>query len=159
MKLSFFAAALLGLTANAVLIENNTDDFDYAQLETETHGKGEGKALADADADAEALTEADCEQVVNGMVVRLNIPECQPKPNPDQLIMQAVGELGGKATELNEALRLAFARNARLAATRTMAVTGSISLTPKIEEPKPAPKVSTVNISGGAGGCGCGTQL
>ena len=72
--------------------------------------------------------------------------------------MQAVGELGGKASELNEALKLAFARNARLAATRTMAVSGTISLTPKIEEPKPAPKVSTVNIQGGGGGC-CGTQL
>merc|ERR1712117_554770 len=119
-------------------------------------GEGQGKG----ESEAAALTDADCEQVVNGTVVRLNIPECQPKPNPDQLIMQAVGELGGKATELNEALKLAFARNARLAATRTMAVSGSISLTPKIEEPKPAPKVSTVNISGGAGGCcGCGTQL
>ena len=155
MKLSFFAAALLGLSANAVFLQN-TDDFDFSQLETEAHGKGEGQGKGEA----EALTDADCEQVVNGTVVRLNIPECQPKPNPDQLIMQAVGELGGKATELNEALKLAFARNARLAATRTMAVSGSISLTPKIEEPKPEPKVSTVNISGGGAGCGCcGTQL
>ena len=149
MKLSFFAAALLGLSASAVLIENQTfEDFEYAELDAEAHGKGEGEG----EAASEALTDADCEQVVNGTVVRLNIPECQPKPNPDQLIMQAVGELGGKATELNEALKLAFARNARLAATRTMAVSGSISLTPKIEEPKPAPKVSTVNISGGGAG-------
>ena len=156
MKLSLFAACMLGFTS-AVLIENQTeifDDFEYAQADAEARGKGEGKA----ESEATALTDADCEQIVNGAVVRLNIPECQPKANPDQLIMQAVGELGGKATELNEALKLAFARNARLAATRTMAVSGSISLTPKIEEPKPAPKVSTVNISGGAGGC-CGTQL
>ena len=157
MKLSLFAACMLGFT-QAVLIENQTeifDDFEYAQADAEARGKGEGKA----DSEVAALTDADCEQVVNGTVVRLNIPECQPKANPDQLIMQAVGELGGKATELNEALKLAFARNARLAATRTMAVSGSISLTPKIEEPKPAPKTSTVNISGGgAGGC-CGTQL
>ena len=159
MKLSFFAACMLGLSS-AVLIENQTeiyDDFEYAQADAEARGKGEGKL--DADSEVAALTDADCEQVVNGTVVRLNIPECQPKANPDQLIMQAVGELGGKATELNEALKLAFARNARLAATRTMAVSGSISLTPKIEEPKPAPKVSTVNIQGGGcGGC-CGTQL
>ena len=152
MRVSFFAAALLGLTAGAVLIENN-DEFEYSQIENMGEGQGKGES------EAAALTDADCEQIVNGTVVRLNIPECQPKPNPDQLIMQAVGELGGKATELNEALKLAFARNARLAATRTMAVSGSISLTPKIEEPKPAPKVSTVNIQGGgAGGC-CGTQL
>merc|ERR1712156_1355764 len=136
MRVSFFAAALLGLTAGAVLIENN-DEFEYSQLENMGEGQGKGES------EAAALTDA----------------ECEPKPNPDQLIMQAVGELGGKATELNEALKLAFARNARLAATRTMAVSGSISLTPKIEEPKPAPKVSTVNIQGGgAGGC-CGTQL
>lgn len=152
MRVSFFAAALLGLTAGAVLIENN-DEFEYSQIENMGEGQGKGES------EAAALTDAECEQIVNGTVVRLNIPECQPKPNPDQLIMQAVGELGGKATELNEALKLAFARNARLAATRTMAVSGSISLTPKIEEPKPAPKVSTVNIQGGgAGGC-CGTQL
>ena len=160
MRVSFFAAALLGLSAGAVLIESNdniVEDYDYSQLEASNKGEGPGKG--EAESEATALTDADCEQVVNGMVVRLNIPECQPKPNPDQLIMQAVGELGGKATELNEALKLAFARNARLAATRTMAVSGSISLTPKIEEPKPAPKVSTVNIQGGAGGGCCGTQL
>ena len=157
MKLSFFAAALLGLNAGALLIESapEVEDFDYAELDAEASGKGEGQG----EGEASALTDADCEQMINGNIVRLNIPECQPKPNPDQLIMQAVGELGGKATELNEALKLAFARNARLDATRTMAVSGSISLTPKIEEPKPAPKVSTVNIQGGGcGGC-CGTQL
>ena len=140
MKFHFYAAALLAIGASAVTLENNTeleafdieDDFeaDYAQTE--------GKA---------------------GNVVKVNIPECQGKPDPDALIMEAVNELGDKSKDMAKALQLAFARSARLAATRTMEVKGCISLTPKITEPEPAPKASTVNISGGAGGCCGNTQL
>ena len=137
MKLSLFAAALLGFTAvNAVTLENEVEvyddilDDDFAELDSE-----------------------------NKNVVKVNIPECQGKPDPDALIMEAVNEMGSKSADMAKALKLAFARSARLAATRTMDVKGCISLTPKITEPTPAPKASTVNIEGGAGGCCGGTQL
>ena len=58
MRLSFFAAALLGLTAvNAINIESSN-------------------------------------------VVKVNIPECQGKPDPDSLIMEAVAELGDKSKDM-----------------------------------------------------------
>ena len=133
MKLSLFATlAVLGLSANAshlggALTDYEQDDFELSQIDVDT--------------------EAD-------NVVKVNIPECQGKPDPDALIMEAVNELGSKSADMAKALKLAFARSARLAATRTMEVKGCISLTPKITEPTPAPKPSTVNIEGG--GC-CGS--
>ena len=58
MRLSLFAAALLGLTAvNAINIEGSN-------------------------------------------VVKVNIPECQGKPDPDSLIMEAVAELGDKSKDM-----------------------------------------------------------
>ena len=135
MKLSFFAAALLGLaTVNATSLESEVETYDYDLEENE---------FAEVDADN---------------VVKVNVPECQAKPDPDALIMEAVNELGNKSKDMAQALKLAFARSARLAATRTMEVKGCISLTPKINEPTPAPKPSTVHITGGSGGC-CGTKL
>ena len=132
MKLSFFIAALLGAAAvQAVTLESET--YTYDDFEDETLAETEN-------------------------VVKVNIPECQGKPDPDALIMEAVNELGDKSKDMAKALQLAFARSARLAATRTMEVKGCISLTPKIPEPTPAPKASTVNITGGSGGC-CGSQL
>ena len=116
MKLSFFAACLLGAIANASSLEH-------------------------------------------GNTVKVNIPDCQAKPDPDALIMEAVGDLNSKSNDMAKALKLAFARSARLAATRTMEVKGCISLTPTINEPAAAAAPSTVNIVGGAGGCGAGTQL
>ena len=134
MKLSLFAVAMLGFTAvNAVTLstyENEVIDADLAEVAAD-----------------------------HCNTVKVNIPECQGKPDPDSLIMEAVAELGDKSKDMAQALKLAFARSARLAATRTMEVKGCISLTPKINEPEPAAKASTVNISGGSG-CGCGgTQL
>ena len=144
MKFHFYAAALLALGASAVTLENTAEveafdvendiDLDYAQTDLEGQGKGEN-------------------------VVKVNIPECQGKPDPDALIMEAVNELGTKSADMAKALKLAFARSARLAATRTMEVKGCISLTPKITEPTPAPKASTVNIEGGGSGCCGSTQL
>ena len=128
MRLSLFAAALVGMVAVNATTDLNQDYEDF-------------------------LAEIDAEDTV-----KVNIPECQAKPDPDALIMEAVNELGNKSKDMAQALKLAFARSARLAATRTMEVKGCISLTPKINEPTPAPKASTVNITGGSGGC-CGTKL
>ena len=75
---------------------------------------------------------------------------CAPKgPNPDQLISEAVCELKTKLDDLGSALRLAFARNARLGATRTFKIGGKVDYTPKINEPDIAPKTHIVNITGG----------
>ena len=133
MKVSFFAAiALLGVSNAMTLNENDNEEYDFGQI--------------DLDADTEHCN-----------TVKVNIPECQGKPDPDSLIMEAVAELGDKSKDMAQALKLAFARSARLAATRTMEVKGCISLTPKINEPTPAAKPSIVNISGGSGGC-CGAK-
>ena len=126
MKLSFFAAiAILGLSANAYNL-NEAEDFDFGQIDSDSNN-----------------------------VVKVNIPECQAKPDPDTLIMEAVNELSNKSKDMAQALKLAFARSARLAATRTMEVKGCISLTPKINEPTPAPKPSTIHITGGGNSCCC----
>ena len=137
MKLSFFAAAILGLAVNGVRISSEDMDFDapdFAQIDSNTHGNAHGEV----ESNVEAWTDADCEQMVNGMAVRLQIPECT-RTSPDQLILQAVGDLSTKAGELNKALELAFARNQRLAATKTMAISGTLNVTPAIDEPPAFP--------------------
>ena len=62
------------------------------------------------------------------------------------MIVEAVKDMKDRSTDLKEALKLAMARSNRLAATRTMEVSGCLSLSPRISEPKPAPKPMTVNI-------------
>jgi hypothetical protein len=49
--------------------------------------------------DAKTITDAACEQLQGGVVVRLNTPECQlvKKPSADTLIMGAVQQLGKQA--------------------------------------------------------------
>ena len=46
--------------------------------------------------DATTVTDAHCEEVQNGIVVRSTTPECQlvKKPSADAMIMGAVGQLG-----------------------------------------------------------------
>ena len=134
MKFSLYAAALLAFSASAISLESNTE-FDKVADFAETEGELE-----------------------HGHTVKVNIPDCQAKPDPDALIMEAVGDLNSKSNDMAKALKLAFARSARLAATRTMEVKGCISLTPTINEPAAAAAPSTVNIVGG-NGCGSGTQL
>lgn len=158
MRVQFYAAVLLGLAAtNAVVLQNEDEfdndvvsEYDLSQLDIESASKNKGET----DADAAGEGEADA-----GNVIKVNIPECQQKPDPDALIMEAVNDLNAKSSEMAKALRLAFARSARLAATRTMEVKGCISLTPKITEPLPPPTPSTINIANGGGGCGGSTQL
>lgn len=85
MKLSFFAAALLGLAVNGVRISSEDMDVnvpDFAQIDSNTHGFAHGEG----EGQVEAWTDAECEQVVNGMTVRLQIPECT-RVSPDQLIL------------------------------------------------------------------------
>lgn len=73
MKTTFFAAALLALAAtpNAVSLYSEEDfEYDFGQLDTNTDLDIEG------DAAASTITDAECEQLVGGVVIRLQTPEC-----------------------------------------------------------------------------------
>lgn len=136
MRTQLFAAALLGLTVNAAsLIGNNNA---YAQIDDES---AQASSLAEGASyvptAATTITDAACEQMQGGVVVRLNTPECQlvKKPSADTLIMGAVQQLGKQAQELNDALKLAFERNQKLASAKTMKISGNLSISPMIDEP------------------------
>jgi hypothetical protein len=62
--------------------------------------------------------------------------------------MGAVGQLGKMAQDLNEALKAQFAKNASLAASKTMKISGNLSISPMIDEP--AVYQLTTNPSNGA---------
>ena len=82
MKVSFFAVVMLGistLNVNAVRM--------YSMPET----------FAEVDADAD---KCGCD------VVKVNIPECAPKPNPEALIMEAVGDMEKRAAEIKQAISI-----------------------------------------------------
>ena len=86
-----------------------------------------------------ATSQADCEQVVGGVTVRLNTPECAgeaPVPFENQMLT-ALQELSGKSMDLYEALKVQFAKNARLAAGKTMKVDGLVTIKPKVDEEPP----------------------
>ncbi len=89
--------------------------------------------------DATTSTDADCESVQgNNEVVRSIGPQCQlvKKPTADTLIMGAVQQLGKQAQELNAALKLAFERNQKLAASKTLKIEGNLSVSPVVDEPE-----------------------
>ena len=140
MKTHFFAA-LLAAGISAVNLQTYDAHFNqFAQIAEEEAGK-KATSLAEGASyvatDAKTITDAACEQVQNGVVVRLNTPECQlvKKPSADTLIMGAVQQLGKQAQELNDALKLAFERNQKLASARTMKISGNLSISPMIDEP------------------------
>ena len=84
MKLSFYTVAILALVTNGVRISSDDAelqmaDFDYysqidsnSNTDTFSHAKAEGQGKGEV----ETWTDADCEQMINGMTVRLQIPEC-----------------------------------------------------------------------------------
>ena len=67
MKLSLFTAALIGVVGfqntQAVHLEVENHDFDFLQAfaQAEAEAEGQGKAL----------TDAECEETVNGVTLRL----------------------------------------------------------------------------------------
>ena len=143
MKLSFFAAALIGLTAvqttQAVTLEGH--DFDFADYElAEIDGEGKG----DSTADVEAKADADCEETVGGITLRLSTPECQkqeekPEVPFDQQMLLALQELSGKSMTLYEALKAQFARSTQLKNSKTMVMSGNLKFTPAGDGPMPEP--------------------
>ena len=80
MRTIFYAAALLGASASAIHINNDYMVNEFAQIsETKTN------SLADASANAAVITDANCETLENGIVIRSSTPECQlvKKPSAD----------------------------------------------------------------------------
>ena len=102
--------------------------MEFAQTETESESETYTDADADSDADAESddyaqldaettgegLVNADsaCEQVINGMTIRLSTPECtaagvkagEIKVPFEKAMLEALGALGTKSNELAAAL-------------------------------------------------------
>ena len=102
--------------------------MEFAQTETESESETYTDADADSDADAESddyaqldaettgegLVNADsaCEQVINGMTIRLSTPECtaagvkadEIKVPFEKAMLEALGALGTKSNELAVAL-------------------------------------------------------
>ena len=59
------------------------------------------------------MADADCEEVVNGVTVRMSTPECQTEPEVpfENQMLSALNELGTKSMDLYNALKIAFERN------------------------------------------------
>lgn len=156
MKLSFYATALLGVMglheAQSILLESHDIDFaDYELAELHSLGSGEVDAAADAD----------CMETVNGVTLRLTTPECslekpaveekKPEASVENQMLKALGDLSGKSTELQDALKLQFAKTKSLMSTTNVTVSGSIKLTPAGPAPEsPAPKAAAAPCSADA---------
>ena len=127
MRVSFYAAAILALagltTVEAIAIEGHDFDFgDYEFAEIDGNMKSESNGESDSMADAvaeimsRAAADADCEETVNGVTLRLSTPECTQEPAKaevpfDQQMLLALQELSGKSMTLYEALKAQFAKS------------------------------------------------
>ena len=154
MKVSFYATALLGMMglqlAQAVSLESHEFDFaDYELAELDTKGSGE------VDLEADALADADCEENVGGVTIRLSTPECTAEEakaekkgddvSVENQMLKSLGDLSGKSMDLQEALKLQFAKTNKLMSTTNVTVSGKIELKPvaatveAASTPAPAP--------------------
>ena len=59
-------------------------------------------SLAEGATDAATVTDADCEEVVNDIVIRTATPECQliKKPNSDAALIASVDAIGKQARDI-----------------------------------------------------------
>jgi len=59
------------------------------------------------------MADADCEEVVNGVTVRMSTPECKTEEEVpfETQMLTALNELGTKSMDLYNALKIAFERN------------------------------------------------
>merc|ERR1712176_635404 len=74
MKVAFFAAALIGMTSAVSYERMLEDEFNLAQIDDLDFEDYDDFNFAQID----SHTDADaCEEVVNGLKVRLNTPECK----------------------------------------------------------------------------------
>ena len=139
MKLSLFAPALIGMIGvHSVELPSQMDFNDnfYEQFaaQVESDANSMGAALGGAHTDADAA----CQETVNGVVLRLQTPECQQNTeavevNFESQMLQALKDLESKSKDLFEALTLQFAKNTRLQAGTAMNITGNVIVKPHID--------------------------
>jgi len=94
MKTIFFAATLH--VATAVKMSHNMNQYHASGLAQIADQQASNSLAEGASFTA---TDADCEEVQNGIVVQATTPECQlvKKPSADAMIMGAVGQLSKQA--------------------------------------------------------------
>ena len=100
MKINFVATAIIALSSavavNAVAPMApsfaQVNAFDDSHESAVSTSLAEGQGASYVPTSAKTITDAACEQMQGGVVVRLNTPECQlvKKPSADTLIMGAV---------------------------------------------------------------------
>ena len=78
--------------------------------------------------------------MVGGVTIRLQTPECTKEAPAaeisfEQQMLVALQELSGKSFSLHDALKSQFAKNAALGAAKTMSISGSIQVKPKVDAP------------------------
>jgi len=83
MRTIFYAAALLGVSASAIHINNEYLVNEFAQIGEDS--KTNSLATASSESSAAVITDANCETIENGIVIRSSTPECQlvKKPSAD----------------------------------------------------------------------------
>ena len=132
MKVSFYAAAIIGLLSfnqvQAVSLESQNWLFSQTDIDTDSNTFGESNSL----------TAADCEETVNGVTLKLQTPECEktkeePKVDFEKQMLGALQDLSSKSIDLYDALKLQFAKNAKLAQGTPMAISGQVVVKPKID--------------------------
>lgn len=107
---------------------------------------------------AKLMADADCEEVVNGVTVRMSTPECQTTEEVpfETQMLTALNELGTKSMDLYNALKIAFERNQKLMNAKTMTLSGNLSLTPTEHPPKEEKEpvvVPTIKIAASTAPC------
>ena len=115
-----------------------SDDDLFAETEEESEGDDDMfaqiSAVGEGATGVNAIADAECEKMENGMVIRIDTPECNAKADKKEpfetAMLSAMKELGSKSNELATALELQFKKNEKLAKTNTVSLTGSIDLTP-----------------------------
>ena len=104
-------------------VEDDSDEYEFAQTDSLGDSEECDKCkMANKDGCGDAVT------------LSVQAPKCECKEEKkepfEQAMLKALNELGNKSTQLATALDMQFKKNAKLAASNTMAVSGSISIEP-----------------------------
>lgn len=134
------------------LAEVEDDSDDDAQIDSDSEGEVESDVESEVESEVDSEGE---ENEASNVVIKLDKQECpeEEKKVPfEQAMLGALGELSTKSNELAKALQIQFAKNKKLAESKTMLVDGKIDIMPAGQAPDPQPKkksqAATVTISG-----------
>lgn len=103
MKTIIFAG-IMHLAA-AVKMHYNMNQYhahDLAQIADQKKSNSLAEGASFVATDATTVTDAHCEELQNGVVVRLDTPECQlvKKPSSDAMLIGAVDQIGKQARDI-----------------------------------------------------------